>query len=143
MPFIPGKSGNAAGRPKGACNRRTRLAQLLEPHAEELIAKLVDLARGGDVQALRLVIERLIPKADHAPLEVDLPQEINFSNLSEVKNMILVAALEGKMNVGDAERLVTLVSNQYGAKPIPVSLSSFPTDPNEAARTYRNFMRDS
>lgn len=63
MAFQQGQSGNPNGRPAGSKNRRSQLAKLLEPYAEELIAKAVELARAGDVNALRLCIERLIPKA--------------------------------------------------------------------------------
>lgn len=67
------QSGNP-GRPKGTHDRRRNLrAVLLEPHAEELVGKLLDLARGGDVSALRICIDRLIPaaKAIDTPVTVD------------------------------------------------------------------------
>ena len=61
--FAQGHSGNPLGRKKGMLNKRTQLAKLLEPHAESLIQKAVELALDGDSNALRLCIERLIPKA--------------------------------------------------------------------------------
>ncbi len=63
MRFKKGQSGNPNGRPLGCLNKRTQLAALLEPHAEALISKAVELALGGDTNALRLCIERLLPKA--------------------------------------------------------------------------------
>ncbi len=61
MKFKRGKSGNPKGRPKGRPDRRTALRELLQPHAQELIQKAVDLALEGDGQALRLCLERLVP----------------------------------------------------------------------------------
>ena len=59
--FKPGQSGNPDGRPKGSKDKRTALRELLQPHAEELVTKVVELAKGGDTIALRLCLERLIP----------------------------------------------------------------------------------
>lgn len=77
MAFQKGQSGNPAGRPQGALNKRAQLAKLLEPHATNLINKVIELALSGDINALRLCIERLIPKAQHHCLDVDLPVEMN------------------------------------------------------------------
>ena len=64
--FKPGQSGNPKGRPKGALNKTTRAAMvLLENEAEDLTRKLVELAKGGDITALRLCLERLIPRPGH------------------------------------------------------------------------------
>jgi len=70
--FKKGESGNPAGRPKGTKDRRTELRGLLEPHAEELVAKAVELALAGDVTALRICMDRLIPIAK--PTEPEKPQ---------------------------------------------------------------------
>ena len=61
--FQPGQSGNPAGRKVGCLNKHTQLIKLLEPHAEAIVQKTVDLALLGDANALRLCMERLIPKA--------------------------------------------------------------------------------
>jgi hypothetical protein len=61
VPFTKGQSGNPAGKPKGAKDKRTELRALLRPHAEDLVAKAVELAKAGDTTALRICIDRLIP----------------------------------------------------------------------------------
>lgn len=43
------------------------MRDLLLPHAPALLAKAVELALNGDIQALRLCIERLLPKAVPSP----------------------------------------------------------------------------
>lgn len=70
--FAKGQSGNPSGRPRGIPDRRTELRKLLEPHAGELVQKLVDLAKAGDTTALRICIDRLIPplRASDAPIQV-------------------------------------------------------------------------
>ena len=47
--FKKGQSGNPAGKPKGAKDKRTELRELLKPHAEKLVKKAVDMALAGDV----------------------------------------------------------------------------------------------
>ena len=71
--FEPGQSGNPNGRPVGVPNKRTRFAKLLEPHAEELVDLLISQARQGDPHALRLCIERLIPKLKSEAPTITLP----------------------------------------------------------------------
>src|SRR5262249_55882214 len=61
MQFQKGESGNPAGRPRGARNRTTMLLQkLLEADGEALARKAIDLAKGGDLVALRMCMDRLM-----------------------------------------------------------------------------------
>lgn len=62
--FIPGHSGNPAGRPKGSRNRVSLLRESLVTAAEarEVVAKLVESARAGDTQAAAILMDRLWPK---------------------------------------------------------------------------------
>jgi hypothetical protein len=49
-----------AGRPVGSRNKSTLLFEsLLEDKGEELIRKTIELTKNGDMQALRLCLERL------------------------------------------------------------------------------------
>lgn len=59
--FTRGASGNPDGRPKGITDKRVALRSLLEPHAPKLIQKLVASALKGDIAALRICLDRLIP----------------------------------------------------------------------------------
>ena len=86
MQFQPGHSGNPSGKKPGTLNKRTNLVRLLEPHAPALINKCVELALSGDTNALRLAIERLIPRAKDEPIPFQLPNELtpeSFKNTIE------------------------------------------------------------
>ena len=61
MTFKTGQSGNPGGRPKGIVDKRTQLRSLIQPHAEDLVNKLVERAKLGDSWAMKLCIDRLIP----------------------------------------------------------------------------------
>ncbi len=69
--FKPGESGNPRGRPKGTGNA-AKLRALLQPHAKDLVKRAVELALEGDVTALRLCLERLVPpvRATDEPVEL-------------------------------------------------------------------------
>jgi hypothetical protein len=72
-PFPKGRSGNPQGRPKGSLNQTTRAAQvILDGEAEVLTRKVVDLAQGGNVVALRLCLERLLPQRKDRPITFSL-----------------------------------------------------------------------
>src|SRR3990167_9567009 len=62
MTFKPGESGNPTGRPKGIIDKRSELRSLLETHAKEIIEKLIERAKIGDDVAMRLCVDRLIPR---------------------------------------------------------------------------------
>jgi len=62
MPFAKGQSGNPAGRPKGSGDKRTSHRQLIDAHIPELVEVVVELAKQGDVGALKLCFERSIPR---------------------------------------------------------------------------------
>lgn len=140
MVFKAGQSGNPVGRAKGSINRRTQLAKLLEPHAEMLVAKMIELALAGDVNALRLCIDRLIPKMQREATCIDLPTQLNQKNISKLKDDILRAALDGRISINDAERLTNLINDLNGKNISPASLSIITNDPIEASKIYQEIM---
>jgi len=94
-PFERGKSGNPAGRPKGARNYATVLAEgLLDGEAEAITRKVIDKALGGDSTALRLCLERLLPPRRERPVAFQLPAKIETladviaASSVEIMNMI-------------------------------------------------------
>jgi hypothetical protein len=71
--FEKGQSGNPAGKPKGAKDKRTELRELLRPHAPALVEKAVELALNGDLTALKLCLDRIMPPLKATPECVALP----------------------------------------------------------------------
>lgn len=68
--FVKGQSGNPNGRPKGVVDCRNQLKKLLLPHAEALIKKATELALEGDTTALKMCLDRIMPKLQPRP---DMP----------------------------------------------------------------------
>lgn len=141
MVYQTGQSGNLNGRPKGSLNKRTHLAKLLEPHAQALVDKTIELALTGDVNALRLCMERLIPKLVREPIDLCLPKKFNTEQMLKFKAEVLQAMLDGRINVDDAEKLIKLVQEQadsYSRK--KPETTKLPFDPIEASRMYQQLM---
>ena len=63
--FKKGSSGNPTGRPKGKVNKSTELARkfqgALEKDALDVIRAILDAAKGGDMTAAKMVLDRIIP----------------------------------------------------------------------------------
>jgi hypothetical protein len=58
--FKPGESGNPDGRPRGSRNATTlALEALFDGEAEALTRKAIELAKTGDIPALRICLDRL------------------------------------------------------------------------------------
>lgn len=138
MTFKSGQSGNPNGRPKGAVSKRVQLTKWLEPHAEALVQKVIELALSGEMNALRLCVERLIPKMHHSLIPVSL-NNLAEENITHLKKQIIQAALDGKINTAEAEGLIRLMSNQFSRHPYATP-TELPIDPIEAARVYQEIM---
>ena len=67
----PFQKGNGGRRP-GSKNRTTLVAEsLLKAEEGELVPKAIELAKAGDVQMLKFLLDRILPK--ERPIHVDLP----------------------------------------------------------------------
>ena len=103
----PGQSGNPAGRRPGT-GEIARLRAAIAERIPEIVSKLTDLAIAGDVQAARLLLERVLPqlKAVETPVEVAL----SSGTLSEQARLMLSAAAGGALSTGQAASLISALA---------------------------------
>src|SRR5215472_14183540 len=74
MQFQKGQSGNPAGRPRGSRNKTTVLMQnLLEGEAEAIARKAIEMAKDGDMAAIRVCMDRLASIRRKDPIAFELP----------------------------------------------------------------------
>ena len=110
MPFQKGQSGNPAGRPRGALNRATVLAQtLLSERAESIAGKVIELAERGDMTALRVCMDRLVPVIKHQPIAVELPPIDNAADSVEAVASIAAAVAAGELTATEAAELAKVI----------------------------------
>ena len=114
--FKKGTSGNPSGRPIGSRNKATLLAeQLLEGEAEELIRKTVELAKKGNIQALRFCLDRVLPIRKERLLELELPPAKNAPELAANFRRVLAAVGEGQITPAEAQSITELLNSQARA----------------------------
>ena len=105
--FKKGQSGNPAGRPKGA--RDKRLALMLS-NEKALQRKLVKMALGGDVAAMRIIADRLWTRLrpEAAPVRVSAAS----SGLAQQGAAIIDAALSGALTPDVLRDLMAALADQ-------------------------------
>jgi hypothetical protein len=65
--FKKGVSGNPSGRPKGSVNKYTALARgVLGEHSQAIVEVIIDKALKGDVNCLKMCLDRIIPTTKYA-----------------------------------------------------------------------------
>lgn len=108
--FKPGQSGNPAGRPKGARHKTTlAIEALLEGEAEALTRKAVEMALAGDMQALRLCMDRLAPPRKDRSVTFDLPPIETLEDLPKATRALMAAVATGELTPAEAAELGKLV----------------------------------
>ena len=114
-PFMKGQSGNPAGKPKGARHRATLAAEvLLDGEAEALTRKAVELALGGNVLALRLCLDRILPPPRERAVTFALPEVRSAADATAAMASILASVAAGELTVAEAGGLVKLVEAFIG-----------------------------
>lgn len=109
-PFEKGQSGNPAGRSKGSRNATTvALENLLDGQAEALTNKAVEMALNGDMAALRLCMDRILPPRKDRPVTFNLPSINSAGDAAAVTSAVLSAVANGEITPADAGEIGKLV----------------------------------
>jgi hypothetical protein len=110
MRYQPGQSGNPAGRPRGARNKRTILAEkLLEDRAGEVTNAAIDLATDGNPIAVRVCMDRVVPRLRHSPLDFALPELMALADVPVAYNAIGQGLACGELDPDQAALLMKIV----------------------------------
>src|SRR5262249_53750177 len=110
MPFEKGESGNPAGRPRGSRNRAALLMEgLLADDAEAIGRKAIEMAKQGDMAAIRLCMARLgrVPKGE--PVAFELPPLEKPADSVVAAAEIVAAVAAGELTPSEAAELAKVV----------------------------------
>ena len=109
-PFEPGQSGNPAGRPKGSRNKATLAVEvLLDGEAEAITRKAIELAKNGDLAAIRLCLDRIAPPRKDRPVLFALPALGKAEDASASLAAIVAAVASGELTPGEAREMSKVV----------------------------------
>ena len=93
--FVKGKSGNPAGRPKGATGKRTDLIKqmnkALDKGAMKVLQTVIDRANRGDTRRMKMIMDRLLPvhkPVDQALLNRTPTINITVSGIEQLETIV-------------------------------------------------------
>jgi len=108
--FQPGQSGNPKGKPKGVIHKATRAAlALLEGDREAITQVCVDKAKDGDLMAVKLILDKLIPNAKERRLSIKLPEVEGAAKLPAMLAAVLDAVASGELTPGEGQTITAML----------------------------------
>jgi hypothetical protein len=110
MRFEPGQSGNPAGRPPGARNKKTlEVEEMLGQRAEATVREILDRADRGDPAAMRLCMERMAPTGANRPVAIELPPINTPDDVAAATRVVMKALAAGAISARETINLLTVV----------------------------------
>lgn len=106
--FLPGVSGNPAGRKKGSTNKSTKLRLEIEGRLSGIIARLIEAAENGDVSAAGLLFSRALPALK--PIDSPTPLPLG-ADLSSAVAAVLAALASGHLTPDQAGSVASVLAS--------------------------------
>lgn len=102
----PGQSGNPSGKKPGS-GALQKLRASLAPDVPAILQTVVNAAKGGDTQAARLILERVLPalKAVEPVQALTLPD----GSLTDQGRAVLASVASGELAPGQGAQLMTAI----------------------------------
>ena len=110
MQFQKGQSGNPAGRPRGSRNKTTVLMQdLLEGEAEAIARKAIEMAKDGDMAAIRVCMDRLASIRRKDPVAFELPPVDKARDTVAAVAAVVSAVAAGDLTTSEAAEVAKII----------------------------------
>jgi len=110
-PFEPGNA-MGRGRPKGSRNKRAAQAQqILDQYTEPLIRKCVAKAMEGDIRALALCIERILPAMREPAVRIRMPKLEKVRDIDLAPQPIADNVGNGNLTPGEGKKIRAILQN--------------------------------
>jgi len=103
----PFEKGNGGRRP-GSRNRTTLVAEaLLKGEEVELVRKAIELAKAGDTQMLKFLLDRILPK--DRSVRIEIPEMQRADDAVDALGAIINAATNGEIAPSEGAALASLI----------------------------------
>lgn len=107
--FKPGHPGGP-GRPAGSRNAATILLdQLADGAASELLEKMIEAAKGGDMRAAELILSRVWPVRKGRPVSLALPAIKTSADLVVAMGALADAVAGGEITPDEGAAVTTIL----------------------------------
>ena len=114
--FKKGQSGNLKGRPKGSKNKSTIAAEtLLEGSLERICRRVENEALNGNMQAAKMILDRILPAKRDRAIKIDLPQIHNGKDILKAVGAIMNAIASGEISPSEGESLSRILEKYSNA----------------------------
>lgn len=108
--FQKGQSGNPRGKARGTKNRVTLAAeQLLQGELDNICQRLVEEALIGNMQAIKLILDRVLPAKRDRVIDVQLPKLQTTDDALKAISLIVGAVGSGSLSPSEGEALSRVV----------------------------------
>ena len=108
--FLPGQSGNPAGKAPGTRNRATLLRELMDEGEDREIGRIViDKAKSGDAVAARFIVAHLWPRPRARTVAIELADGMPAHNVVAAHDAVLRALFAGEIAPDEAEAVTRVL----------------------------------
>ena len=108
---MKGSTREGAGRKKGS-GQAAHYRAMRQPYAEELIQRVVGMAKDGDMAALKLCLDRLCAPLRSTDRLITIEGMADATDLSGKGELILTNVANGEITPSEAQHLMTAISSQ-------------------------------
>jgi hypothetical protein len=108
--FKKGQSGNPLGKKPGTRHKATIAAlELLDGDLKAITRVCIDKAKGGDLVACKLILDKLIPNRRERTIDLSLPKLTGTAEILQALADILAAVAQGKLTPGEGQTMAVML----------------------------------
>jgi hypothetical protein len=111
-PFEPGNT-EGRGRPRGSRNKaKSPVQELLEEYALPVTRKCIGQAGQGDMQAMRIVMDRIAPVRRDACIRIKLPRTRTVQGVALAGEKVMREIARGQITPAEGEKVMSALEIQ-------------------------------
>lgn len=110
-PFEPGNK-FGRGRPRGSRNKATKARELLDSFAEPLVRKCLATALQGDMKAMQLCMERVVPVRRELPVKLGPLPMRTLADLNKSSEKLVKKVAAGHLTPAQVQPLHDLIEQR-------------------------------